>query len=177
MFFDNKYTKIYYSIINRALLRTEDVAGEIHHIIPKSMGGVNRKSNYVKLTYKEHYICHLLLTKMVIDPTHKMYMFFALRSFGRQSRNFVYFKEQIALAYKNMNKGVKKSEETKIKMRGKRPHINQTGINNNAFKGFIITPFGTFESLKEAASVENVHYSTIAYRLHNEKFSEYRRVA
>lgn len=38
---------------------------EKHHIIPKSMGGSNSKSNLVELTPKEHYVCHLLLTKMV----------------------------------------------------------------------------------------------------------------
>jgi hypothetical protein len=66
IFIDNKYTRWYYSIVNRAA--TRDVSGysEKHHIIPKSFGGSNKKSNLVKLTAREHYICHLLLTKMVV---------------------------------------------------------------------------------------------------------------
>lgn len=35
--------------------------GEVHHIIPKSCGGCNKKWNLVKLTPEEHYRCHELL--------------------------------------------------------------------------------------------------------------------
>lgn len=69
-----------------------------------------------------------------------------------------------------------KSEKHKMNMRGKRPHVNQTGINNNAFKGYIITPYGKFESLKEAALIENVHFSTISFRLKNKSFEDYKRI-
>lgn len=42
---------------------------ESHHIIPKSMGGKEE----VLLTAKEHFICHLLLCKMLIrTEKHKM---------------------------------------------------------------------------------------------------------
>lgn len=37
---------------------------ECHHIIPKSMGGSNDKENLVRLTAREHFVCHRLLTKM-----------------------------------------------------------------------------------------------------------------
>ena len=37
---------------------------EEHHIIPRCLGGSDDKSNLVKLTAKEHFICHLLLTKI-----------------------------------------------------------------------------------------------------------------
>lgn len=67
MFYDNKYTNCYYRIVSRA---RDDVNNrttgyfELHHVIPKALGGSNRKSNLVKLTAREHYVCHLLLTKM-----------------------------------------------------------------------------------------------------------------
>lgn len=65
MFAQNKYTKWYYNIINRAIDRPTNGYVEKHHIIPKSMGGSNDKSNLVCLTGREHFVCHLLLTKMV----------------------------------------------------------------------------------------------------------------
>jgi hypothetical protein len=34
---------------------------ESHHIIPKSMGGTNDKSNIVKLTARLHFLAHLML--------------------------------------------------------------------------------------------------------------------
>lgn len=39
--------------------------GEHHHILPKSLGGLDHNNNIVKLSAREHFICHLLLTKMV----------------------------------------------------------------------------------------------------------------
>jgi len=69
MYLTNKYTRCYYRIIQRAQLRSlpASVYTEMHHIIPKSLGGNNSKQNLVKLTAKEHFICHLLLTKMTTD--------------------------------------------------------------------------------------------------------------
>jgi hypothetical protein len=64
MFKDNKYTKIYFQIINNALSRINHGYVEKHHIIPKSCGGSNDKNNLVSLTAREHFICHWLLTKM-----------------------------------------------------------------------------------------------------------------
>lgn len=63
---DNKYTKWYNSIITVAIMRDVSVQGEKHHILPRSfrMGGEKDKLNIIKLTYKEHFICHLLLSKM-----------------------------------------------------------------------------------------------------------------
>ena len=177
MFLDNKYTKIYYKIIEKVSKREKISIGEVHHIVPKSMGGSNKKDNLVKLTYKEHYICHLLLTKMVDIPKHKRNMLFALRVFGKSSNFFQKTKQETNIFYSNLHLGISKTEEHKKKMRGKRPHVDQKGTNNNAFKGYIMTPYGKFESLTEAASIENVHFSTISYRINNDNFSEYRRVA
>ncbi len=38
---------------------------ESHHIVPKSLGGTNSKSNLVYLTAKEHFVAHKLLTKFL----------------------------------------------------------------------------------------------------------------
>lgn len=38
--------------------------GEVHHVLPKSCGGPNRKWNLVRLTPEEHYRCHCLLPKI-----------------------------------------------------------------------------------------------------------------
>jgi hypothetical protein len=70
------YEKIYTSIITNAKNRTNLEYGEKHHIIPKCMGGSNKKDNLVKLTYREHFICHWLLCKM--NPNnHKLLASFA----------------------------------------------------------------------------------------------------
>jgi hypothetical protein len=73
MYLQNKYSQLYYNIVNRAKSRAttrkqaKDIVGyvEKHHIIPKVLGGNNDIDNLVFLTAREHFICHLLLTKMV----------------------------------------------------------------------------------------------------------------
>lgn len=77
VFINNKYTAIYFSIINRAKTRSLDGYKEKHHIVPKSLGGDNKSSNLVALTAKEHFVCHQLLTKMT-DGEAKKKMVYAL---------------------------------------------------------------------------------------------------
>lgn len=64
LFINNKYTKWYNSLINKAKNRNINSYTEKHHIIPSSLGGTNDMGNLVKLTPREHFVCHLLLTKM-----------------------------------------------------------------------------------------------------------------
>lgn len=75
MFIENKYTTYYYQIINHALTRNWDKVRnegtEQHHIIPKSMGGSNETGNLVVLTPREHFICHMLLMRMVTGAFQK----------------------------------------------------------------------------------------------------------
>ena len=61
------YLHIYWSIIHNRLHNKVDGYVEHHHIIPRSEGGNDNKSNIVALTAREHYICHLLLAKIYND--------------------------------------------------------------------------------------------------------------
>jgi hypothetical protein len=76
MFNDNKYTRWYYQIINRAQSRRlpNDCYIETHHIIPKCLGGNDNKDNLVELTAREHFIVHWLLSKMVVETRQKYQM-------------------------------------------------------------------------------------------------------
>lgn len=77
IFIDNKYTRWYYNIIAAAQSRVNAGYTEKHHIIPKSCGGSNSKENLVVLTAREHYVCHILLTKM-IEGKYRYKMGYAL---------------------------------------------------------------------------------------------------
>lgn len=48
-------------------LTRQDCYIEVHHVIPKSEGGLDEPCNVVALTAREHYICHLLLAKIYDD--------------------------------------------------------------------------------------------------------------
>lgn len=67
-FIDNKYKKIYFNLVSKRKqfpLDKSQAYCESHHIIPKSLGGSNKKENIVNFTAREHFIAHKLLTKIV----------------------------------------------------------------------------------------------------------------
>lgn len=72
MFLENKYTKWYNGIIHKARIR-HTLAGysESHHVLPRSLGGIDEPTNLVELTAKEHLVCHILLTKMVSGDDYR----------------------------------------------------------------------------------------------------------
>lgn len=80
MFTTNKYYYTYFKIINRAKTRAlpNNTKTEIHHILPRSLGGSDNEDNLAKLTLKEHWVCHRLLVKFLIDPIHIRKMYNAL---------------------------------------------------------------------------------------------------
>jgi len=86
MFKQNKYHNWYYNIIERAKSRTIFGYTERHHIIPKSLGGSNNADNIVSLTAREHFICHLLLIK-IVDDAVKHKMVYAAWQQSRPSKN------------------------------------------------------------------------------------------
>ena len=67
------YQRIYLCIVLRAQREYDERKAnkknngayyEVHHILPKSLGGTNELDNLAMLTAREHFICHWLLIKM-----------------------------------------------------------------------------------------------------------------
>ncbi len=74
------YQKIYNDLCERSLSRKwQKFTYEKHHIIPKSMGGTDAKSNMAILTPREHALAHLLLVRF-LTGTDKAKMIFALKT-------------------------------------------------------------------------------------------------
>lgn len=76
-YYNSKYEKWYYNIIQNAKNQNRSKGGNIyyesHHIIPKSLGGDDNEENKVLLTAREHFICHWLLYKFCEgNDKHKM---------------------------------------------------------------------------------------------------------
>lgn len=113
MFVDNKYTKWYFSIIQTAKTITRSIYTESHHIIPRSMGGTDDPSNLVKLSAREHFVCHKLLVKMVTGKKNYHKMLCAVAYFSNNtnrklhfsSRDIEYLREANAIASSARNKG------------------------------------------------------------------------
>jgi 5-methylcytosine-specific restriction endonuclease McrA len=85
MFKDNKYTKLYFIITDRARDRVLETYTERHHIIPQSLGGSDDRDNLVDLTGKEHFICHWLLIKMT-EGEQRNKMLYALQGMKAENK-------------------------------------------------------------------------------------------
>ena len=136
MFKDNKYYRWYLQIVDRAKIR--DLAGyfEIHHIVPKSLGGSDMVSNLVKLTAREHFICHWLLTKCVLLNVEKMqYSLWMMMNVENKSQNrykvnsrmYEILKTNLSKVFSNQTSGRKLTEETKRKISETRKRKFQNG--------------------------------------------------
>ena len=70
------YKRIYDAIITNAKLQDRNKQEgyyENHHILPKSLGGLDVEENLVLLTPKEHYIAHLLLVEIYPNNNKMIY--------------------------------------------------------------------------------------------------------
>jgi hypothetical protein len=130
------YKKIYDKIIeNRKLNPIEETEyGEKHHIIPRSLGGSDESENLVRLTAREHFICHALLAEMYERETFEWYKmnhafmmmksstvnhmrYFNSRLYELKRKDFSQVMGDSQSGKKNSQYGKSKSKETKIKIR------------------------------------------------------------
>jgi hypothetical protein len=98
------YQKIYDNLI---LSRSEeplkhDEYYEKHHIIPKCLGGSDDKTNLIFLTYREHFLAHLLLTK--IHPNHRGINYALLCMLRKHTHNRVITSKVYETIKKNFTK-------------------------------------------------------------------------
>lgn len=144
MFKNNKYSNWYYSIINKSKNRINNGYIERHHIIPRSLGGSDNHENIALLTAKEHFICHLLLTKMCISQKDEWkmicaYLYFRAHDKNLKSKQYKSLKEKFIKNHPL--KGKNKSIETKEKMKNswtnerRKNRSNEYKGKNNPFYG------------------------------------------
>ena len=144
IFIDNKYTRCYYSIISNAQSKvlSKEIYTERHHIIPKSLGGSNSKDNLVKLSAREHFICHLLLTKMT-DGENKMKMAKAAFMFATASNNQNRYK-------------INSHWYESLKLKSSNARRNVPSL----LKGIKITDIKRLDQIKQAVVDRELKYST-----------------
>jgi len=129
IFANNKYTRWYNLIVGNARQKAHSGYIEKHHIIPRSLGGVDTPGNIVNLTAREHFVCHLLLTKMTVGH-HNELMKFAVGKFiqtapGQQRKFTSWEYKKIRENISQARLGKKHSEQTRKKIsenrKGKAP--------------------------------------------------------
>ena len=97
----NKYEKWYDQIVQSAKDRVLDGYYERHHILPRSLGGLDTSDNIVCLTAREHFICHWLLTKFTVGEARDK-MIYALRMMRANKSGQRYSSKITARVYENL---------------------------------------------------------------------------
>jgi hypothetical protein len=174
MYLQNKYTRWYNNIIANAQARVlpSNIYSEKHHIVPKSLGGNDSKLNLVKLTAKEHYICHLLLPKMT-ENAAKRSMCHALWKIVNQQRDYQHRYKVTARMYEIIKQtnaialSLSNTGKPNLAARGKtrndsyREKIRQTLLAGN-YKGIS-------KPTKQCIYCGKIFAGHIINRFHNEK--------
>lgn len=134
------YKKIYEDIVTKAKNEQRAKNGsnvyELHHILPKSLGGSNETDNLVLLTPREHYICHMLLVDIYPESKQMKYAFWIMshpsfcnkyikertykvsaRAYERARR---IFSEVMRVAASNRIKTEEEREKISLKLKGKK---------------------------------------------------------
>lgn len=118
------HKKIYEQLISnrKENLLDDSVYNEKHHIIPKCLGGSNKKENIVKLTAREHFIAHILLVRIYpIGSVQRNKMLTALKRmrYGNKeqsgvknsARLYEYYRKEFSEMMSKRLKGVKHTPE------------------------------------------------------------------
>lgn len=124
------YKNIYLKLCERGKTSRLLDYSEKHHIIPRCMGGDNSKNNLTTLTAKEHYIAHLLLTK-IYNENSLLYAFAMMRhktkKTKRQYSSSQYEKMKLAWSKAMTKNNPMFKEETRNKMSNTRKEMFRVG--------------------------------------------------
>lgn len=138
------YSAIYDRLIARAVGRELPGYSERHHIVPRCMGGTDKKANVVRLTAEEHFVAHELLVK--IYPGHRGLIFSMLAMTMNKcdtrptNKSFGWTRRLVAKAISDARTGVPRDRammEEKVwsKFRGRTPLPEHIAARSAGLKG------------------------------------------
>ena len=141
------YKKIYNKLIDKRRKNPLSIKeyGENHHIVPKSLGGLDNDNNIVRLTAREHFISHLLLSEiyeresfewykmnhafqMMCLSSNKQLRYINSRIYELKKLDFKKTMSWSQSGERNSQFGVKKTNEVKLKI--KTSISNRLGITD-----------------------------------------------
>ena len=76
----NRYTRF----IGSLRVRSVDGYAEVHHIVPRSLGGSDDADNLIRLTARQHFIAHWMLARAIGGSAARA--FFMMSNFGKYGR-------------------------------------------------------------------------------------------
>jgi len=167
------YENIYNLLCERSKKRKwEKFVYEKHHIIPKSMGGSDKKSNIAILTPREHALAHLLLVKFLTGK-NKAKMIFALKTmigYRNKKRNQLTPQQYESLRknyqmycqdaeYRKMRSEITKSQWTPERRLSVSEKTKQQWINGTKRESFSSEEYRVKKSIQTKARWQNPEWA------------------
>lgn len=112
------YQKHYDLLIERARARVLSGYVEVHHVIPRCIGGSDDKCNLVQLTAEEHYVAHQLLHKIhpfVSGLAFAMVAMTGKTNPNRNNKTYGWIKKKNAFAMSSVSLAMWNNAEYRIK--------------------------------------------------------------
>jgi hypothetical protein len=128
------YKTIYDDLIksrsNQALLKEEYY--ESHHIIPRCMGGTDDPRNLIKLTAREHFLAHYLLTKIYPQQNKLFYALLCMIRDPHNNRRYTSKAHEIAKKQFSKMQSVRQTENNMMWTESAKKKISEKmkGDNN-----------------------------------------------
>lgn len=154
---------------------------EVHHVYPKSMGGSNEKTNLAVLTAKEHFICHLLLTKMYPNSGEliQAFMIMCNRTPNKNAENYKLNKEVHSQFMKDMREKIwtpEKREQFRIRgneLKNDPKYIKK--VSDGVRKAYATTNLRQKISNSSKENWKNPEYRKKVIKANKESWTEERR--
>jgi hypothetical protein len=176
------YALIYADLIKHRRMNVIET-GEVHHILPKCLGGDNSTANLIRLTYREHYIAHRLLTK-IYPKNHNLKYAVYMMSLIQSSKSRHPTSKQISISRQNLSEAAKirslwfnpgKTENSRkaarLRMIENNPITKEPWKNHTAHPVIVTYTNGTTQRF-ECASLIPIPYATVKWMRRHGKGSK-----
>ena len=143
VFIENKYYRWYIALTEKAKGRVlgEDVYTEVHHVLPRSLGGSNDLDNFVNLTAREHFLAHLMLVKCLEGQDKAKMVYALIMMIGKKEKNPKRNKDLIFHVNSRIYEKLKRicAELLSQKMLGKPKSLEHRTKIGNSHRGKIVS--------------------------------------
>jgi 5-methylcytosine-specific restriction endonuclease McrA len=140
------YKNIYLNLCNRGKTTRKLNYSESHHILPRCMGGDDSEDNLTVLTAKEHYLAHLLLTKIYDNPS-LMYAFGMMQTTTKKQK-----RRYTSSQYQKMKQSFSEAMKTKNPMFNEETRKKVSETRREKFRNGSLSPTVFSESVRSAIS-------------------------
>lgn len=112
------YQKHYDLLIERARARVLDGYVEVHHVVPRCIGGSDENDNLVQLTAEEHYVAHQLLHKIYPNVSGLAFAMVAMTGKtnpNRSNKTYGWIRKKHAIAMSSVSLEMWSNPEYRVK--------------------------------------------------------------